>query len=198
MESHNSFKVILLGDTGVGKTSIIIRKMQKTFSFQMTPTVGASHIKSVVELDGKESVELKIWDTAGQEQFTSLVPMFARNTDVCIIVASITDPASIEHIETWKERLYDAGERPPIFYAINKIDLDFADSDSRHEVDKLKEQLSQKYQNLFFVSAKNGTDIETLFEAVALDVYTSNSICETHNVNDEPFPEQNTENRCYC
>lgn len=196
METNMSFKVILLGDTGVGKTSILLRKMDNSFSFQMAPTVGASHLKSVIQIDGKNSVELKIWDTAGQEQFASLVPMYARNTDVCIIVASITDPASIEHIETWKDRLFAAGEKPPIFYAINKIDLDYPDGNSGGEVQKLKDQLSQQYQNLFFVSAKTGEEIEALFNSVAVEVYTQDACAnQIKKVNE---PEQNTEKQCNC
>ena len=158
-----SFKAIVLGDSGVGKTSLVIKQCQDTFSFQRAPTIGTSHIKTVIPINDYD-VELKIWDTAGQEQFAALVSMYARGAQVCIFVASIIDSGSIKHIETWQERLKEAGEDPPFIVAINKTDMM---TETTPSVDQIREEYSQKYPNMFFVSAKTGDCVHELFAAAA-------------------------------
>jgi small GTP-binding protein len=156
------FKVILLGDSGVGKTSLARRQVQGGFEFKMTPTVGASHLRTTVAVGG-EAVELMLWDTAGQEQFASLVPMYARGAHVAVIVASIVNPDSCDNVVAWRDRLADAGGCPPLVVAINKMDLiDGAPLD----VPALKEQLAG-FPVLYFVSARSGDGIEQLFLSVA-------------------------------
>jgi small GTP-binding protein len=156
------FKVILLGDTGVGKTSIARRQAQGTFDFKMAPTVGASHLRAAMTI-GKQEVDLMLWDTAGQEQFASLVPMYARGAHVCIIVGSIVNPDSIEHIALWRDRLFDAGERPPIIVAINKMDLV---EGAPLTIEDVKVTLTA-FTSLYFVSARTGDCVEHLFTEVA-------------------------------
>lgn len=160
-----SFKLIILGDSGVGKTSLAVRQCRGQFSFQMTPTVGTSHLKTIVRVANRE-VELKIWDTAGQEQFASLVSMYARGAQACVIVGSFVDHVSIENIDTWRERLNDAGENPPIIVAINKTDMHEGAPSTQ---DEIRESLGERYPNLFFVSAKTGEGVESLFASAAAE-----------------------------
>jgi small GTP-binding protein len=160
--SHSKFKVVLLGDTGVGKTSIARRKAQDTFDFQIAPTVGASHLRTSVEISN-QNVDLLLWDTAGQEQFVSLVPMYARGANVCIIVGSIVNPESLDHIPLWRDRLFDSGERPPVIVAVNKVDLlDTAPL----TIEAVKGKLGG-FASLYFVSARTGACIDDLFNDVA-------------------------------
>lgn len=159
------FKVILLGDAGVGKTSIAKRQCAGSFDFKMNPTVGASHLKASMTIDNKK-VELMIWDTAGQEQFASLVPMYSRNANVCIIAASIVNPDSVEHLDDWLERLYSSDEKPSIVVAINKIDLT---DGAPMTPDDIRDKYGEKYPNMFFVSARTGDGIDQLFQAVATE-----------------------------
>jgi small GTP-binding protein len=156
------FKVILLGDTGVGKTSIARRQAQGTFDFKMTPTVGASHLRAAMNID-KHDIDLMLWDTAGQEQFAALVPMYARGAHVCIIVASIVNPDSCDHVELWRDRLYDAGERPPIIVAVNKMDLM---DGAPLTIEDVKGKLPL-FTSLYFVSARTGDCVDHLFTEVA-------------------------------
>jgi small GTP-binding protein len=156
------YKVIILGDTGVGKTSIVRRQALNTFDFKMVPTLGAAHIRCPMTL-GDRSLELMLWDTAGQERFSSLVPMYARDADVCIIVASIVSPDSCENVLVWRDRLLDSGEKPPVVVAINKMDL--ADG-APVTADQLKASLSS-FTSIYFVSARTGECIEQLFVEVA-------------------------------
>ena len=163
-DEMKSYKLIIIGDTGVGKTSITNKKCTGTFSIAVSPTVGTWHLKTTVAV-ADQTVELKIWDTAGQEQFASLVPMYARGSQVCIIVGSFVDSLSIDHINVWAERLHEAGEFPPIIVAINKLDL--AQNALLTET-QIREKIDPKYyDNLFFVSARSGDGLPELFSAAA-------------------------------
>lgn len=165
----NRYKVILLGDAGVGKTSIAKRQTQGSFDFKMNPTVGAAHLKSTLNVDGRD-IELMIWDTAGQEQFASLVPMYSRNAHVCILVGSIVNTDSIQHLTLWRERLYSSGEKPPIIVAINKVDL--VDG-APMTTDDVRLQCGKEFPNIYFVSARTGDSIDELFTAVATEAMKS-------------------------
>jgi small GTP-binding protein len=156
------FKVIILGDTGVGKTSIALRRVEDVFEIKRIPTVGLSHLHCPATVDGSV-VELLIWDTAGQEQFAQLVPMYARGAHVCIIVASILNSDSCDNIPVWKDRLHASGEKPPIIVAINKMDLL---EGAPMTMEGIKEQLDG-FEYLYFVSAKSGDCIEQLFNEAA-------------------------------
>lgn len=158
-----SYKIIILGNAGVGKTSLANRQCRGQFTYQMTPTIGTSHMKTVIPLTD-ENVELKIWDTAGQEQFASLVSMYARGAHACIMVGSFCDPNSMEDLELWKERLNVAGENPPIIVAVNKTDMQ---EGAPLTLDGIKEKYGEKYPDLLFVSAKTGDGVKELFMAAA-------------------------------
>jgi small GTP-binding protein len=161
MESPK-FKVIILGDTGVGKTSIARRRVQNTFDFKMNSTVGASHLRLKISVGGQDA-DLMLWDTAGQEKFSALVPIYARGAHVCLIVASIVHPDSIDNVALWRDRLEAAGEKPPIIVAVNKLDLA---EGAPVGIEEVRQRLSQ-FPILYFVSARTGYCIQELFIEVA-------------------------------
>lgn len=157
-----SYKLIVLGDAGVGKTSIINRKTYNTFDTTMPMTVGVSNCSIFEKVKGKK-VELKVWDTAGQEQYSSLIPMFSRNSDVCILVCDINQPDSFTHLDVWTKRLKDSGCDPPIILAVNKIDI----NPKYYEEMSQKSSVFEKYDHFTFVSAKTGYGISDLFNIAA-------------------------------
>ena len=163
MDSPHSFKVIVLGTTGVGKTCLAVRQCRQQYQADIAPTTGAAYFRSHVIVEDKV-VELKIWDTAGQEQFASLVPMYARGSHACVLVAAVDSKASVSELDSWRDRLLDYGEQPPIVVAINKIDL--GDTAEVSE-DQVREMLADKYEHVFFVSAKSGYFVEEFFACVA-------------------------------
>ena len=154
----SEYKVILLGDTSVGKTSICNRKIRGQF-LQVAPTLGVANSKIIVDL-GTEQVELNIWDTAGQEQYQSITPIYMKNADVCIIVASLFDEKSIENIKKWDQSVRENTENVSIIIAINKTDIIGTPPIS---ISDISSNLSNKYGEVFFVSAKNGSGIDELF-----------------------------------
>jgi small GTP-binding protein len=159
------FKVILLGDTTVGKTSIARRQAHSKFDFKMLTTVGVDHMASELTVND-QPIKLMLWDTAGQEEFASLVPMYVRGAHVCVIVGSIIDPDSCAHLELWQSRLEQSGEKPPIVIAINKTDL--ADGSSMATEEDIRTEYKKLFQHIFFVSARTGDGIEELFQQVGL------------------------------
>jgi small GTP-binding protein len=158
------YKVILIGDASVGKSSIARRQANGVFDFKMMSTVGVDHLVSTIEIDGR-SIKLMLWDTAGQEQFASLVPMYVRGAHACIIVASVVDPESCAHMEEWMHLLQKSGDNPPIVVAINKTDL--LDGAPMNE-EEIRAKYGRIFPTMFFVSARTGDSILPLFQQVGM------------------------------
>jgi small GTP-binding protein len=163
-DDEKRLKVILLGDASVGKTSIAQRQATNSFEFRMRPTVGIAHLASVIEVD-HHSVRLMLWDTAGQEQFASLIPIYIRGAHVCILVASIVDPESCAHLDLWHSRLIEAAGPTRVIAAINKMDL--LDGVPM-TIKEIRERYQATFKYLFFVSARTGDSITEMFRQAAL------------------------------
>jgi small GTP-binding protein len=166
------YKVVILGDSGVGKTAIINMKLSKIFDVETPPTVGSLTYRLVVNVDGRV-VHLSIWDTAGQERYMSLTSAFLRNTAVAILVADISNPESIDHIDAWANTLDACQIKPQIIVALNKSDLAIH---KQTLIRDAREKLIRKYENIMIVSALTGTGISELFDVAAkLAASTENS-----------------------
>ena len=157
-------KVTLLGDSGVGKSSIILRYSTGKFENNSLTTKGADYSRSKVEMNGKIYV-LDIWDTAGQEQYRSLGKHFYKNAYIVILVYDITKKESFENLKNiWYKDLIRYGEKCTVIAIVgNKIDL--------YEKEEVPENEVISYANeknaLFMqVSAKTGDNINNLFKAL--------------------------------
>uniref|UniRef100_A0A7S1TNM7 Ras-related protein Rab7 n=1 Tax=Erythrolobus australicus TaxID=1077150 RepID=A0A7S1TNM7_9RHOD len=121
-------KVLILGDAGVGKTSLMERYVNGRFSHQYKATIGADFLSKDVVLDDARHVNLAIWDTAGQERYQSLGSAFYRGADACLLVYDVTDAKSFESLDGWREDFlsYAAPRDPenfPIVIIGNKVDV---------------------------------------------------------------------------
>ena len=95
-------KVVLLGESGVGKTSIIARYITNTFKSQNLPTTGANFVsKTIILEDENKSIKFELWDTAGQERYRSLAKVFYKNAAVCVLVYDITRKTSFDAIKNY-------------------------------------------------------------------------------------------------
>ena len=95
-------KVVLIGESGVGKTSIISRYISNSFSTSLTSTPGANFTtKTVFIQDKNQSIKFEIWDTAGQEKYRALTKVFYKNSAVCILVYDITRKASFDEVKNY-------------------------------------------------------------------------------------------------
>jgi small GTP-binding protein len=174
-EAEFSYKVILLGDTGVGKTCLVNRRCDSTFTDRVPMTVGVSTKATLVKV-GRATVELKLWDTAGQEQYHSLVPMFCRNTEACILVADVTREGTVNNLARWQGILMESGSDPPIIVAFNKCDL--ADDNALAKY----ADVIESFTTVMLVSAKNGFNVDLLFHTCAKLAFEKNQTQRVEHV----------------
>lgn len=164
MMKKHIFKILILGDTGVGKTSIMNQYVNKRFSGQYKATIGADFMTKNVVVDDK-SVTLQVWDTAGQERFQSLGVAFYRGSDACVLVFDITSEKTFDNLNMWKEEfLTQASPKNPDDFPFiilgNKCD-----EQSQRVVSEMKINYWCKTRNLpyFGISAKDNINIEQAF-----------------------------------
>lgn len=167
--SKSMLKVIILGDSGVGKTSLMQQYVNKKFSTQYKATIGADFLTKELTLDERKVV-MQIWDTAGQERFQSLGVAFYRGADCCVLMFDVTNQKSFDALETWHDEFLIQSntsdpENFPFMVIGNKIDTD----ESRRVVSTQKAQRwCQEKGNLpyFETSAKEATGVEQAFEII--------------------------------
>lgn len=122
--SSQRFKVVLLGEGRVGKTSIVLRYTKGEYTDRQKSTMQASYIDKKLTV-GTETVQLSIWDTAGQERFHALGPIYYRDASGALLVYDITDAESFVKVKNWvKELRKIVGSDITIVIAGNKIDLE--------------------------------------------------------------------------
>merc|ERR1739841_106707 len=139
-------KVIILGDSGVGKTSLMHQYVSKKFSNQYKATIGADFLTKEVQVEDR-LVTMQIWDTAGQERFQSLGVAFYRGADCCVLVYDLTVPKTFESLDSWRDEfLIQASPRDPDNFPFvvigNKSDLD-----SKRKVTSARAQQWAKSKN---------------------------------------------------
>jgi small GTP-binding protein len=175
----NTFKLVLLGDSGVGKTSILKKYLFDRFDIGENITIGASFFQRTIDYrykDEEKQIKLQIWDTAGQERFRSLVPMYVKNANVCLIVFDCTN---IDNINDYYNKWYDFIDEHKTFndtiiYLVG-TKRDLVDvMDVSRKVEKFIEKIHIKRSNLCFVSSKTGNYINELFNRIILDLHEMN------------------------
>ncbi|KAK8894974.1 hypothetical protein M9Y10_023416 [Tritrichomonas musculus] len=158
-------KIILLGDSAVGKTSILTRIIQNTFTDNQASTIGATYSYKKVRHDDRE-IQMQIWDTAGQERYRCLAPIYYRGTNVVFLVYSRDDRSSFSIVDYWINSLNQNGATPTLKFLIcNKMDITKGDDliSSNEGTEKAKEIDAVYYE----VSAKTGNGIIDLVNTVA-------------------------------
>ncbi|CAK4632470.1 hypothetical protein AeMF1_020960 [Aphanomyces euteiches] len=154
------YKVVLLGEGRVGKTSILVRYIKNEYDDRQESTLQASYLDKKLVVDNS-NVQLSIWDTAGQERFHALGPIYYRDADGALLVYDITDEESFVKVKTWvKELRRIVGDDIDIAIAGNKIDL--------HRNRKVKEEDAVKYAQSvnathFLTSAKLNKGLDDVF-----------------------------------
>jgi len=180
-------KVIILGDSGVGKTSLMNQYVNKKFSNAYKATIGADFLTREVIVDDK-LITLQIWDTAGQERFQSLGVAFYRGADCCVLVYDVTSPNSFKSLDGWIDEFIiqssprDPGNFPFVVIG-NKIDLE-----NRAVTTKRAQGWCQSRHNLpyFETSAKEAINVEQAFLSVAKSALANESEVELY----DNFPDQ--------
>lgn len=167
MSSKSTFlKVVLLGDGGVGKSSLMNRFVSGKFDSQSFHTIGVEFLNKDVTVEG-QSYTLQIWDTAGQERFKSLRTPFYRGSDLCLLVYAVDDVKSFKNLAMWrKEFLYYADVREkdnfPFILLGNKIDVNERAVSQEEAHHFCKEIGGIPY---YETSAKDSTNVDVAFNA---------------------------------
>lgn len=160
-------KVVLVGETGVGKTSIINRFIKKTFTEIMEPTIAGAQATVLVESESRGEMELDIWDTAGQERYRSVVGVFFRNAAAVVLVYDVSKKHSFDELLFWAETVRQSCDTHVLIYiAGNKID------EEHREVTEQEARLfaqSIKAHSYVECSAKTGDGVVSLFERIIND-----------------------------
>ena len=162
-------KVIILGDSGVGKTSLMNQYVNKKFSNQYKATIGADFLTKEVMVDDR-LVTMQIWDTAGQERFQSLGVAFYRGADCCVLVFDVNIAKTFENLDLWRDEfLIQAAPRDPENFPFvclgNKIDME----NQRVVSQKRAQAWCQSKGSIpyFETSAKEAINVEQAFQTIA-------------------------------
>ena len=158
-----AIKLVMLGESGVGKTSVITRYTTGSFPETSKPTIGAAFLTKEVKLHDT-NYDLMIWDTAGQEEYRGLAPMYYRNASVAIVMFDITSQNTFDAVDYWIKDLKDnAGPDINIVLCANKIDKEATAKERVNEATIL--DYSQSHHITYVTtSALTGEGVDMLFQ----------------------------------
>ncbi len=180
------YKIILLGDSSVGKTSLFMKYLDGVFEENNRSTIGVDlRYKDIVK--GKKKIRLNIWDTAGQERFRNLTQNYVINSNGVIFVCDITNQSTFEALKDWLEKIKNIiQEDTAVFILIaNKIDLE-----EKREIsfEVLEEFGKKNNMKVFRTSVKTGEGIDEAFDYLTDKLYNNKKIRT-----DEKSPDEETD-----
>lgn len=161
------FKLLLIGDSGVGKTCVLFRFSEDAFNSTFISTIGIDFKIRTIELDGKK-IKLQIWDTAGQERFRTITTAYYRGAMGIMLVYDITNEKSFDNIRNWIRNIEEhAAADVEKMILGNKCDM----NDKRQVSTVRGQDLAVEYNVKFMeTSAKTSTNVEEAFIALARDI----------------------------
>ena len=186
-------KVILLGDSAVGKSKLIERYLMDEYNPRQLSTYALTLFRKEVKLEGGETSVVDFWDTAGQEAFNRMHPSYYYRAHCCILLFDVTRKVTYQHLADWYKELREYCENIPVVLVANKIDVDYnvspqcsshvlcascrisPVSPSKHhhltpQVTRKEFKFAAKHNlPFFFVSAADGTNVVKVFESAILE-----------------------------
>ncbi|KAL4434967.1 hypothetical protein ABPG74_017723 [Tetrahymena malaccensis] len=167
-------KIVIIGEGRVGKTSLTLRYCKGEYSDTQESTINVSYLEKTVQVNETDKVNIAIWDTAGQEKFKSITPMYYQQAVCAIIVYDITYKESFDKVKSWVTELTQILDTNKIIICIagNKSDLE-----NNRQIDK---QFAEDYAKSvgarhFLTSAKNNRGIDELFQYVGSEILKKNN-----------------------
>ncbi|CAF0921972.1 unnamed protein product [Brachionus calyciflorus] len=194
-----TFKIMLIGDSGVGKTCLLVRFKDDTFlSCNFIATVGIDFKNKIVTIDNKKC-KLQIWDTAGQERFRSVTHAYYRDAQALLLLYDVTNQSSFDNVRAWLSEIRQYAEEDVVIMLLgNKVD-----KANRIITKEQGEKLAKQFEVSFMeTSAKTGQNVELAFMAVARALI-SKQMNMTANQNGSKFNlteyiETNSEQKTWC
>jgi len=175
---HYSYKVIVIGDPRVGKTSLLNKFTTNQFKTEYLPTVGANFMTEVVKIDNKH-IKMQIWDIAGQDKFSELSTSYFSGASGIVIVFDVTRRRTFRNVINWYGKCLENGiAHLPIVLTGNKIDLTNRRRIENEDAMTISDMMKAPY---FETSAKVGTSVKAMFMMLANQIYN-------YNYPEDPIP----------
>ncbi|XP_028311917.1 ras-related protein Rab-26-like [Gouania willdenowi] len=163
-----SFKVMLVGDSGVGKTCVLVRFKDGAFlAGSFISTVGIDFRNKVLNIDGVK-VKLQIWDTAGQERFRSVTHAYYRDANALLMLYDVTNKSSFDNIQAWLTEIHEYAQQDVVLMLLgNKADATHDRVVKREDGERLAKEFGVPFME---TSARSGLNVELAFTAVAKEL----------------------------
>ena len=161
MSKETLYKILILGDSSVGKTCFLTRYADNTFQELHMSTIGIDYKLKNIQMENGRTVKLQIWDTAGQDRFRSITKNYYKGANGIIVIYSVTDKKTFNNVKNWVNQIKsEVDERVTIILVANKID----DEENREVSKEEGEEIASKLGLSFFeCSAKSGVNINYTF-----------------------------------
>lgn len=191
-DTDNIFKILLLGDSTVGKTCFLMRFTDKTFQEIHMSTIGLDYrLKEVTMADGKH-IKVQIWDTAGQDRYRSITRNYYKGADGILLIYDVTNITSFHNIKTWLTQIGEnASLQVKIIVVGNKVDLQ-----NRVVKEEDAKKLASEFKLQFFeASAKLNNKIDECFNTLITEIYKD---FENSKIEAQKLKEMNKEKKKCC
>lgn len=195
---NSNFKLVLLGDTAVGKSCLATRHVSNKFYDYQEPTIGAAFLTSKIIIDDN-ILRFEIWDTAGQERYRSLAPMYYRGAKAAVVVYDITCEDSFNGAKSWVSEVLRKGNKNCVIALVgNKSDLEY---DRKVNIQEVEDFVNRN--DIFHIktSAKTAYNVKELFDKIGSKFLANNNI-NSANKNIKKIniykPEKNNNIRSWC
>ena len=174
-EPSMTFKILTIGESGVGKTCVLRRFVENKFLKNHLATIGIDFKTKTLNINNQE-IKLKIWDTAGEERFRNITTQYYKGADGIVLVYDVTDEASYEKIRDWMDQILSNIQQDEIGIVLmgNKCDMEERNVSEEMGI-KLAEELKISY---FETSALTGQGIKEAFEKLTRDIMKKKGVGE--------------------
>ena len=177
-EPSMTFKILTIGESGVGKTCVLRRFVENKFLKNHLATIGIDFKTKTLNINNQE-IKLKIWDTAGQERFRNITTQYYKGADGIVLVYDVTDEASYEKIKDWMDQILSNTQRDEIGLVLlgNKCDVE-----PRVVTEDLGNKMAEELKTSYFeTSALTGQGIKEAFEKLTRDIMKKRGVGETNS-----------------
>ena len=181
-EPSVTFKILTIGESGVGKTCILRRFVENKFLKNHLATIGIDFKTKTLTINNQE-IKLKIWDTAGQERFRNITTQYYKGADGIVLVYDVTDEASYEKIKDWMDQILSNTQKEDIGLVLlgNKCDMEPRNV-TEEQGNKMAEELKISY---FETSALTGQGIKEAFEQLTRDIMKKKGVGNDNGENND-------------
>ncbi|EFP09275.1 hypothetical protein CRE_25190 [Caenorhabditis remanei] len=191
MDTVKTVKVVVVGESGAGKTALLTSFLENSFETDPLTTIGIDFKHKIVQLNDGQSIRLQLWDTAGQERFRQLTPAYIRSAKVALLVIDLSDDSCVENLVRWKGIIdKNKSDFTATIIVGNKCDL-VNEKRSPRLINIIKETKDEYIET----SAKTRKNIKELFSMVACRPFPEHKTSQIVLLN-EPRPSESATRRC--